>query len=100
MKLLQYQTKQRQKKIEVGGPQVLTLFEIAQRVYAKLGRSCLGIPLGLVKPGMRICALLGLFGVGKDQLASLTLDNTTKSRVASKYIELTSFDDWLKRAKL
>lgn len=85
----------KEKKVDVGGPDKMSLFEIAQKLYKKLGYSCFGIPLFLAKLGMSFAILFRLFGLGKDQLGNLTLDNTTNSKIAEKYIKLTKFNEWL-----
>jgi nucleoside-diphosphate-sugar epimerase len=85
----------KEKKVEVGGPDKMSLFDLAKRFYRKLGYVCFGIPLFLVKVGMSFAILFRLFGLSKDQLRNLTLDNTTNSTVAAKYIKSTKFDEWL-----
>jgi len=90
----------KQKKLEVAGPEVMTLFDLAKTVYGKTGKRCFGIPLFLVKPFMMLFSLVHLFGISKDQIRSLNLESTTDSILVSKYITLTRFSEWIKRVTL
>jgi uncharacterized protein YbjT (DUF2867 family) len=63
-----------EKIVEVGGPDTFTVFEIAKKIYKRLGKRCFGIP-ALFVPKMP--------------------DNMTGSNVAEKYVKLKIFDDWL-----
>lgn len=82
-------------RLEIAGPDVMTIFELARKIHHKKRLPCIPIPLVFLKTGMRLAAFLKLFGLSKDQVNSLHLDNTTDTNAAEKYIELTRFDDWL-----
>ena len=87
-----------ERRIEVAGPEIMTVFEFARKIFHSKGLPCLPIPLFLLKPGMQLVAFFNLFGLGKDQISSLYSDSITHSNGAEKYIQLTSFDDWLENA--
>ncbi len=87
----------KEKRLEVGGPDVMTIFQFAKKIYNKKGFPCVPIPLIFVKTGMGVASWLNLFGITKDQIKSLYIDNITKSNAAKKYIQLTKFDQWLNR---
>lgn len=87
----------KEKRIEVGGPDIITIFQMAQKIYRKKGASCVPIPLFLVKPVMKIFTWINLFGMTNDQIKGFYINNITKSKVAEKYIQLTKFDNWLSR---
>lgn len=90
----------KEKKIEIGGPDIMTIFEMAKKIYYKQGYPCLPIPFSLFKIGIEMASWLNLFGISKDQIKSLSINNTTKSNLAEKYIKLTKFDVWLNRTLL
>jgi NADH dehydrogenase len=83
-------------RMEVGGPERLSIFAMARIVYNQLGRTCIPIPFFTVKTGMSIAAAVHLFGVGQDQIGSLTRDNITDEKTAESYIEMTRFTDWVR----
>lgn len=87
----------KEKKLEVGGPDVMTIFQFVKKIYNKKGFPCIPIPLIFIKTSMKIASWLNLFGITKDQIESLYIDNITKSNMARKYIELTKFDQWINR---
>jgi len=97
---LAVQGKIKEKKVEVGGPDVMTIFEMAQKIYHKNGYYCLPIPLFFLKFGMKIAAWLHLFGITNDQIRNLYVDNITQSNMAEKYIQLTQFNKWLRKISL
>ena len=90
----------KEKKLEIGGPDVMTIFQFAKKIYNRKGFPCIPIPLIFVKTGMKIASWLNLFGITKDQIESLYINNITKSNAAKKYIQLTKFDQWLNRTFL
>lgn len=92
--------KVKEEKITVGGPQTLSIYDIAKKIHKKKKVPCFPIPLSLLKTGMNVASLFGLFGITKDQVRSLTVDNIVDKNHAKEYISLTSFDAWLKNAKL
>ncbi|MFC1713322.1 NAD-dependent epimerase/dehydratase family protein [Candidatus Poribacteria bacterium] len=85
-------------RIEVAGPEIMTIFEFARKIFHSKGLPCFPIPLFLLKPGMRLAAFLNLFGLSKDQISSLYSDSITYSNGAENYIQLTSVDGWLGNA--
>jgi NADH dehydrogenase len=87
-----------EKRIEVAGPETMTVFEFARKIFHSKGLPCFPIPLSLLKPGMRLAAFFRLFGLSKDQISSLYSDSITHSNGAEHYIQLTSVDDWLENA--
>ena len=87
----------KEKKLEIGGPNVMTIFQFAKKIYNKKGFPCIPIPLIFIKIGMKVASWLNLFGITKDQIESIYIDNITKSDLARKYIQLTKFDQWLNR---
>lgn len=63
---------------ELGGPEVLTLADVARRIYAAEGTSLrvLPIPMPLAKLGLTIGGYVPGFPMGPDQYQSLQFDNT------------------------
>ncbi|GAD52902.1 NADH dehydrogenase 32K chain homolog [Halarchaeum acidiphilum MH1-52-1] len=63
---------------EVGGPEVLTLADVATAVYRAKGRSLtvLSVPMALAKVGMSLADPLPFVPFGSDQYRSLRFDNT------------------------
>ena len=78
----------------------MTIFEMAQKIYHKKGYYCFPIPLFFLKSAMKIAAWLHLFSITNDQIKNLYIDNTTKSNMAEGYIQLTDFNQWLRRISL
>jgi NADH dehydrogenase len=64
---------------EIGGPDKLTLAEIARLIHRSDGRSTtvVPVPMGLAKLGLSIGDLIPGFPMGKDQYRSLQFDNVT-----------------------
>ncbi|MFB6153879.1 MAG: complex I NDUFA9 subunit family protein [Halodesulfurarchaeum sp.] len=64
---------------EIGGPEVLSLAEVARMVYRAEGRSTsvLSIPMPLAGIGMALADPLPFVPFGRDQFRSLRFDNTT-----------------------
>lgn len=87
----------REKKLEIAGPERMSLFEMAEKFYRSQGFPCIGIPLSLVKLGMGIASTFSLFGLGEDQIKALTIDNIPKRNKAAKYLKLVSYTDWIER---
>jgi len=90
----------KERRLEIAGPDTLNIYDIVKKIHHKKGYPCIPIPLFLVKIGMSIASVFHLFGISKDQIRSLELDNTTQRNGAKKYIKLTSFDQWLKKVRL
>jgi uncharacterized protein YbjT (DUF2867 family) len=91
---------------ELGGPQVLTLADVARQVYAAEGRSLrvVPIPMGLAKLGLTIGGRVPGFPMGPDQYRALRFDNTVGGGDASAndvqvfgvtQADLRSLDDYL-----
>ncbi|MBB6644950.1 complex I NDUFA9 subunit family protein [Halobellus ruber] len=64
---------------EIGGPDKLTLAEIARLIHRSDGRSTtvVPVPMGLAKLGLSIGDLIPGFPMGTDQYRSLQFDNVT-----------------------
>lgn len=92
---LALQDKVKEKEIEIGGPEEMSMFELAEKYFKHKGRKIKPVPLFLVKTGVLIMALLHLGGIGFDQYRFLDIDNAPKINHAGKYIKLTGFEDWL-----
>ena len=90
----------KEKRMEIGGPKIMTIFQMAQKIYHKKGYSCIPLPLFLIKPVMKIFTWVNLFGMTNDQIKGFYINNITKSKVAEKYIQITKFDSWLSRMSL
>ncbi|WP_256296434.1 complex I NDUFA9 subunit family protein [Haloarchaeobius salinus] len=62
---------------EIGGPEVLTLADVARLAYAAEGKSLtiVPIPLSLAKVGATVAGALPFFPFGPDQIRSLKEDN-------------------------
>ena len=63
---------------ELGGPEVLTLADVARRIYVAEGKSfrVLPIPMPLAKLGFTVGGVVPGFPMGPDQYRSLQFDNT------------------------
>ena len=64
---------------EIGGPDRLTLAEIARQIHRSDGRSTtvVPVPMALAKLGLSVGDLIPGFPMGKDQYRSLQFDNVT-----------------------
>ena len=64
---------------EIGGPDKLTLAEIARQIHRADGRSTtvVPVPMALAKVGLSVGGLIPGFPMGKDQYRSLQFDNVT-----------------------
>lgn len=73
---------------EVGGPEVLTLREITELVYASEGKSItiVPLPMGLAGVGLKTLSVLPGFPMGGDQYRSLNIDNVVTGN------EIDAFD--------
>jgi len=60
---------------EIGGPEVLTLREIAKLVRGSV--AVVPVPMGLAGVGLKVAGAIPGFPMGGDQYRSLTFDNTT-----------------------
>ncbi|MFB6112569.1 MAG: complex I NDUFA9 subunit family protein [Halodesulfurarchaeum sp.] len=86
---------------EIGGPEVLTLKDVAELVHREEGRSLtvVPIPMPLAGLGMAIADPLPFVPFGTDQYRSLRFDNTTASNDITAFgrsvDELRSFSSFL-----
>ena len=86
---------------DLGGPETLTLAEIARLVYEAEGKSLsvLPVPMSLTGIGMRLADPLPFVPFGVDQYRSLHFDNTTEDNDVSAFgvadAALTSFAEYL-----
>jgi len=64
---------------EIGGPQVLTLADVAREIYRSEGKSLrvLPVPMALAGFGLAVAEYLPVIPMGRDQYRSLQFDNTT-----------------------
>ncbi|MFW6384492.1 MAG: complex I NDUFA9 subunit family protein [Halodesulfurarchaeum sp.] len=72
---------------DIGGPEALTLAEIARLVYESEGKSLsvLPVPMSLTGIGMRLAEPLPFVPFGVDQYRSLHFDNTTVKNDVSAF---------------
>ncbi|MDH5019289.1 complex I NDUFA9 subunit family protein [Halobacterium rubrum] len=86
---------------EIGGPESLTLADVARLVYRAEGKSVrvLPVPMPLAAIGLTLADPLPFVPMGSDQYRSLKLDNTTDSNDVGAFGvdagELTSLEDYL-----
>jgi NADH dehydrogenase len=86
--------------VDVAGPDVLTIFQMAKKIYGKKGFPCIPFPFSMFKIMIRLMSFLKLFGITGDQIKMFNLDVLTGTNEAEKYIQLTGFDEWLKSEDL
>ncbi|WP_436911198.1 complex I NDUFA9 subunit family protein [Halosimplex marinum] len=85
---------------EIGGPDVLTLREVTELVYDSEGKSVsiVPLPMALANVGLTVLGSVG-FPMGRDQVRSLRLDNTTARNDVDAFgvseSELTTFRSYL-----
>ncbi|MEZ3115065.1 complex I NDUFA9 subunit family protein [Halobaculum sp. MBLA0147] len=85
---------------ELGGPEVLTLREVTEKVYDAEGRSVgiVPLPMGLAKVGLGVMGAVG-GPMGTDQYRSLQFDNTTARNDVGAFgvseADLTTLDEYL-----
>jgi NADH dehydrogenase len=67
------------KTYEIGGPEVLTLAEVARLSFEAEGKdiSIVGLPMALAGVGLSVAGKVPGFPMGADQYRSLKMDNTT-----------------------
>lgn len=86
---------------EIGGPEVLTLREVAEAVFEAEGRTVriLPLPMPLAGIGLKTLGLVPGFPMGADQYRSLTFDNTTRENSLDAFDvrenELTTLHEYL-----
>ncbi|SEO43179.1 NADH dehydrogenase [Halorientalis persicus] len=81
---------------EVGGPEVLSLREIAKMVR---GSVILPVPMGLAGVGLKVAGSIPGFPMGGDQYRSLKFDNTTSDNDVGAFgvdpAEMTTLSEYL-----
>ncbi|GGJ08063.1 NADH dehydrogenase [Halobellus salinus] len=86
---------------EIGGPDKLTLAEIARLIHRSDGRSTtvVPVPMALAKLGLSVGDLIPGFPMGKDQYRSLRFDNVTDDNDTGEFgvgtSELTTLKAYL-----
>ena len=89
---------------ELGGPEVLTLADVARLVYRSRGKSLrvIPIPMALAKVGLTLGGVVPGFPMGPDQYRSLTFDNTVTGNDVTAFgrssSSLRTFGDYLDTA--
>lgn len=84
--------------LEVGGPDRMTIYGLARKIYHARGYRCLRLPImSLLKLGFLLADPLPV-PYGRDQARFLSLENVTAENHAAGYLDLTSVDDWLARS--
>lgn len=79
---------------ELGGPEVLTLAEVATQIYRADGKSVriLPIPMLVARIGLAIGGMIPGFPMDTDQYRSLTFDNTVQKNSVSEFdVDLRDF---------
>ncbi|WP_435062635.1 complex I NDUFA9 subunit family protein [Halobaculum sp. EA56] len=85
---------------ELGGPDVLSLRDIAEKVFESEGRSIsvVPLPMGLAKVGLTVLGSVG-FPMGRDQYRSLQFDNVVSDNDVGAFgvaeADLKTFDEYL-----
>lgn len=74
--------------VDIAGPEKMTMFEMAEKIYAEEGRKCFKapLPLPLTKIGVKIGSLFRI--IDEENLMLLQQDNTTEENYAGKVLEL------------
>jgi len=86
---------------ELGGPEVLTLAEVATLARRAQGRSVtvLPVPMALAGVGLSIAGAIPGFPLGPDQYRSLRFDNTTEDNDVDAFdveaVEMTTLAEYL-----
>lgn len=87
---------QRTGVVELGGPDVCTLSDLARLVYSTMDRKCFLLPLWLARLGATTLAILPRTGIGFDQVRSLSLHNAlVPNKEVDQVVLDTSVRDWL-----
>jgi NADH dehydrogenase len=87
---------------EIGGPERLSLAEVARQVHGSEGRpmTVLPVPMGLAKVGLTVLGSLPGAPMGADQYRSLQFDNTTDDNDVEAFgvteAELTTLGEYLR----
>ncbi len=86
---------------EIGGPEVLTLADVARTIYRSEGRSLrvLPVPMALARVGLTLAGVVPFVPMGPDQYRSLRFDNTVADNDAAAFgadpAEMTTFAAYL-----
>lgn len=89
------------KTYETGGPEVLTLAEVAKLAYAARGKSLtvLPVPMFMARVGLTVAGAIPGFPMGPDQYRGLQFENTTDDNDVEAFgideSELTTLADYL-----
>lgn len=89
------------KTYEIGGPEVLSLAEVARLAHRADGRdvNVIPLPLGLTKAGLSVAAAIPRFPFGPDQIRALKENNTTDGNDVSAFgvdeADLRTLGDYL-----
>lgn len=72
---------------ELGGPEVLTLADVAKHIYRAAGKSLvvLPIPMRLAHVGLALADVIPGFPMGPDQYRALQFDNTVAENDATAF---------------
>lgn len=87
---------------EIGGPQILTLAEVARLAWGAKGRpvNVVSVPMPLAKVGLTLLGLVPGAPMGADQYRSLQFDNTTSKNGIEAFgwmeSELTTLSEYLR----
>ncbi|GGM56728.1 NADH dehydrogenase [Halarchaeum rubridurum] len=90
---------------EVGGPEVLSLADVAKAVYREKGQSLtvLSVPMALAGVGMSLADPLPFVPFGSDQYRSLRFDNTVATNDVTAFgrdpDDLKRLDDYLRERR-
>lgn len=99
------QEKHTGKTYEIGGPEILTLAQVAKQIYKSEGKTLtiIPIPMFLAGIGLKIGEKIPGFPMGADQYRSLKFDNTVKENDIKKFglkeKNLKKFSEYLKNKK-
>lgn len=87
----------------IGGPEVLTLAEVARKIHAANGKTVRVVPIPMIfaRAGARLLDYIPRAPFGSDQYRSLQFDNTTENNNVRAFSltrdELTSLGDYLSK---
>ncbi len=96
------QEKHTGKTYEIGGPEILTLAQVAKQIYKSEGKTLTIIPIPMVLAGigLKIGEKIPGFPMGTDQYRSLKFDNTVKENDIKKFDikekDLKKFSEYIK----
>ncbi|MFB6169974.1 MAG: complex I NDUFA9 subunit family protein [Haloarculaceae archaeon] len=86
---------------ELGGPEVVTLAEVARRIHRAKGRplTVVPVPMALAGVGLKVAGSIPGFPMGADQYRSLRMDNTVEDNDVDAFgydeADLRTLDDYL-----